>query len=87
MIGYGPEDTHFVLELTYNYGISSYRHGDSLRYIEIKKKDLTPVISYGATEQVSSTGTKYYAAQNNGYNFRILHTTGGLFEFELLQIT
>lgn len=27
MIGYGPESTHFVLELTYNYGVKSYELG------------------------------------------------------------
>lgn len=27
MIGYGSEDTHFVVELTYNYGISCYEKG------------------------------------------------------------
>lgn len=27
MIGYGPEDNHFVCELTYNYGISTYEMG------------------------------------------------------------
>lgn len=28
MIGYGPEDNHFVAELTYNYGIKSYKLGN-----------------------------------------------------------
>lgn len=28
MIGYGSEDTHFVVELTYNYGISAYAKGE-----------------------------------------------------------
>jgi len=28
MIGYGHEDKHFVLELTYNYGIGSYELGN-----------------------------------------------------------
>lgn len=27
MVGYGPESTHFVLELTYNYGVKSYELG------------------------------------------------------------
>nr|CDS16518.1 glyoxalase domain containing 4 [Echinococcus granulosus] len=35
MIGYGPEDNHFVLELTYNYGIGSYRHGNDFVGIHI----------------------------------------------------
>ncbi|XP_039247767.2 glyoxalase domain-containing protein 4-like [Styela clava] len=28
MIGYGAEDSHFVCELTYNYGIGQYKHGN-----------------------------------------------------------
>ncbi|XP_072909325.1 glyoxalase domain-containing protein 4 isoform X1 [Hemitrygon akajei] len=28
MIGYGPEDTHFVSELTYNYGVGEYHLGN-----------------------------------------------------------
>ncbi|KAG7159446.1 glyoxalase domain-containing protein 4-like [Homarus americanus] len=36
MIGYGPEDNHFVCELTYNYGISHYEMGNDFlgMYIE-----------------------------------------------------
>ncbi|KAG5896462.1 hypothetical protein JTB14_002603 [Gonioctena quinquepunctata] len=36
MIGYGPEDTHFVMELTYNYGIHSYEKGNDFVQIAIK---------------------------------------------------
>lgn len=28
MIGYGAEDNHFVAELTYNYGMKSYKLGN-----------------------------------------------------------
>lgn len=28
MVGFGPEDDHFVAELTYNYGIGSYKLGN-----------------------------------------------------------
>lgn len=28
MVGYGPEDNHFVAELTYNYGVGDYRLGN-----------------------------------------------------------
>ncbi len=31
MVGYGPEDDHFVLELTYNYGIKHYRLGNDFQ--------------------------------------------------------
>lgn len=28
MVGYGPESSHFVIELTYNYGVKSYEMGN-----------------------------------------------------------
>ena len=31
MVGYGPEDSHFVVELTYNYNISSYKLGNDFQ--------------------------------------------------------
>jgi len=31
MVGYGPEDDHFVIELTYNYGIGSYQLGNDFK--------------------------------------------------------
>jgi catechol 2,3-dioxygenase-like lactoylglutathione lyase family enzyme len=39
MIGYGKEDTHFVLELTANTGIRSYQLGNDYRYIALRKSD------------------------------------------------
>ena len=35
MIGFGPEDDHFVLELTYNYGIKVYKLGNDFQVIYI----------------------------------------------------
>ncbi|XP_015114094.1 glyoxalase domain-containing protein 4 [Diachasma alloeum] len=40
MIGYGPEDTHFVIELTYNYGIKSYELGNDFQGITIRSKEV-----------------------------------------------
>lgn len=28
MVGFGPEDDHFVAELTYNYGVGHYKLGN-----------------------------------------------------------
>lgn len=36
MIGYGAESSHFVIELTYNYGVSSYELGNDLQGIVIR---------------------------------------------------
>lgn len=40
MIGYGSEDEHFVLELTYNYGVEDYRRGNEFRGIVIHNGDV-----------------------------------------------
>lgn len=40
MIGYGEEDRHFVLELTYNYGIGSYQLGNDFQYMTIVSNDV-----------------------------------------------
>lgn len=37
MIGYGPEEESFALELTYNYGIDSYKNGDDLQHICLQR--------------------------------------------------
>lgn len=39
MVGYGPEDTHFVVELTYNYGIHSYEKGNDFIGMTIRSKE------------------------------------------------
>uniref|UniRef100_A0A915ELV1 VOC domain-containing protein n=1 Tax=Ditylenchus dipsaci TaxID=166011 RepID=A0A915ELV1_9BILA len=40
MVGYGPEDAHFVLELTYNYGIDHYQLGNDFHAIHIESTEL-----------------------------------------------
>ena len=37
MIGFGSEDDNFVLELTYNYGVSSYKRGNDLVAVLLPK--------------------------------------------------
>ncbi|XP_043574145.1 glyoxalase domain-containing protein 4 [Chiloscyllium plagiosum] len=39
MMGYGPEDSHFVSELTYNYGIGGYRKGNDFLGITIQSSE------------------------------------------------
>jgi len=39
-LGYGPEDTHTVLELTYNYGQSSYELGTGYGHIAVGTPDI-----------------------------------------------
>ena len=35
MVGYGPESSHFVIEVTYNYTVSKYRVGNDLKHIDM----------------------------------------------------
>jgi hypothetical protein len=39
MVGYGPEETHFVIELTYNYGVTSYEKGNDFLGLTIRSKE------------------------------------------------
>lgn len=39
MVGYGPEDNHFVIELTYNYSVKSYERGNDFIGITIKSSE------------------------------------------------
>jgi len=40
MIGYGPEDNHFVVELTYNYGIKEYTMGNDFQGLFIDSQEI-----------------------------------------------
>ncbi|KAJ6435414.1 hypothetical protein OIU84_000579 [Salix udensis] len=39
-LGYGPEDSHFVVELTYNYGVDSYDIGSGFGHFGIAVEDV-----------------------------------------------
>lgn len=80
MIGYGPEDDNFVLELTYNYGIAEYRHGNDLVEIEVLKKDVSAVTATGATlQKIDGANAQGYALETNGYRFNIFQDNKGLY--------
>lgn len=72
MMGYGPEDVQFVLELTYNYGIHSYKLGNDLNGILIEStvayNNLTsPINDYPFTQVGSTLDVK----SPDGYRFLI----------------
>ncbi|PRW33813.1 putative lactoylglutathione chloroplastic [Chlorella sorokiniana] len=39
-LGYGPEETHFAMELTYNYGVDSYDLGEGFGHFGIAAPDV-----------------------------------------------
>lgn len=71
MVGYGPEDSHFVVELTYNYGIGTYKLGNDFRGITVHSKDIIrnatklnyPVVTDGESRILTSP---------DGYKFIVL---------------
>ena len=52
-VGYGPETSHTVLELTYNYGVESYDMGKAYGHVAIEVDD-----AYAACEKVKQAGGK-----------------------------
>ncbi len=52
-VGYGEEDTHTVLELTYNWGVAGYDMGTAFGHIAIEVDD-----AYHACDAVAAMGGK-----------------------------
>jgi len=72
MVGYGPEDNHFVVELTYNYGIGEYKLGNDFLGITIQSREAIenakrlnwPMKQEGETQVLEAPG---------GYKFYLLN--------------
>ncbi|CAL5007902.1 unnamed protein product [Urochloa decumbens] len=52
-LGFGPEDTNFALELTYNYGVDKYDIGEGFGHFGIANDDV-----YKFAEDIKSKGGK-----------------------------
>ncbi len=52
-MGYGPESTHTVLELTYNYGTDHYEIGTAFGHLAVGLPDV-----HGAVEKMRAAGAK-----------------------------
>ncbi|CAK1581743.1 unnamed protein product [Parnassius mnemosyne] len=71
MVGYGPEDTHFVVELTYNYGITHYERGNDFRGITIQSSEALKRAAATNWPVEESDGQKFVEAPG-GYKFFII---------------
>ncbi|XP_022344763.2 glyoxalase domain-containing protein 4-like [Crassostrea virginica] len=70
MVGFGPEDNHFVVELTYNYGIGTYQMGNDFKGITIQSPNiLANAKQNGYT--VTQEGDKNVLTSPDGYQFII----------------
>jgi len=66
MIGYGVEDTNFVLELTYNYGIDKYELGNDFLGLHIESSEVFAASGGEVTEEGSKS-----LASPDGYLFHL----------------
>ncbi|RUO41305.1 lactoylglutathione lyase [Pseudidiomarina aestuarii] len=54
-VGYGDERDHSVLELTYNWGVSEYEHGEAFGHLAIGVEDI-----YATCDQLRAAGADVY---------------------------
>ncbi len=68
MIGYGPEDSNFVLEITYNYPIDKYKLGNDILGLSIggPKGMMESILAKGNWQKDTKTG-KMFADSPAGY--------------------
>lgn len=71
MVGYGPEDSHFVIELTYNYGIGSYKLGDDFLGITVQSNSIIENAQKGGYSIADESGIKVITSPD-GHSFKIL---------------
>jgi len=64
MIGYGPEDNNFVLELTYNYTVGNYKLGNDLKGLTLS----LPTATFTAVKDKDPENNGYILAPD-GYKF------------------
>lgn len=71
MVGYGPEESHFVVELTYNYNISTYKLGNDFQGITIRSSEALARARAGAWP-VEEEGSRTLVRAPGGYKFFLL---------------
>ncbi len=71
MIGFGDEDNHFVLELTYNYGINSYKLGNDLIGITLESQKVIQNIKTNNYPVIDNNGILSIVSPD-GYHFFVV---------------
>ncbi|KAH0944926.1 hypothetical protein HN011_001363 [Eciton burchellii] len=72
MMGYGPEDKHFVVELTYNYGIDKYETGNDFKAITIRSKSIIERARANDWPMDEENG-KFVLRAPGGYKYHIIN--------------
>ncbi|XP_072024637.1 glyoxalase domain-containing protein 4-like [Amphiura filiformis] len=72
MVGFGPEDNHFVMELTYNYGIGEYKLGNDFQGITIQSKAAIENAKKVSWPITHVSDDQYVVEAPGGYKFYLL---------------
>ncbi|KAM7350851.1 glyoxalase domain-containing protein 4 [Cochliomyia hominivorax] len=71
MVGYGPESSHFVFELTYNYGVTSYEMGNDFAGVVLKSQEsIERALAHNYP--ITDVGEKKLLISPDGYKFYII---------------
>ncbi|KAH8287070.1 hypothetical protein KR054_001746 [Drosophila jambulina] len=72
MVGYGPEDSHFVIELTYNYGVSSYKMGNDFGGVTIHSTEILSRVAEHSYPVQKVAGKGSLITSPDGYKFYVI---------------
>ncbi|CAM43509.1 glyoxalase I [Leishmania braziliensis MHOM/BR/75/M2904] len=77
-LGYGTEVSSTVLELTYNYGVTSYKHGEAYGHIAIGVEDVKALVAEMRTHDVpidyeDESGFMAFVVDPDGYYIELLN--------------
>lgn len=87
MFGYGDEDNNFVVELTYNYGIKEYKHGNDYNYLEINSNSVFNHIKEQKNYKFDLNENFIDVSDPNGYKFRVISTLNTVDSSVLPQVS
>lgn len=74
MVGWGKEDEQFALELTFNYGIDSYKFGNDLRHIAVDSKAWKGPEKEVVVEKGEGGVKRRFAVSPDGYRYLLVDT-------------
>ncbi|KAH8238446.1 hypothetical protein KR032_006946 [Drosophila birchii] len=72
MVGYGVEDSHFVIELTYNYGVSSYKMGNDFGGVTIHSTEILSRVAEHSYPVTKVAGKGSLITSPDGYKFYVV---------------
>ncbi|XP_022209194.1 glyoxalase domain-containing protein 4 [Drosophila obscura] len=72
MVGYGPESSHFVIELTYNYGVTSYEMGNDFGGVTIHSTEILSRAAQHSYPIEKADGNGSLLTSPDGYKFYVI---------------